>query len=38
MWQHHVFVCATQENVIPGIRTEFFNIPVAFIFSVTDVA
>jgi hypothetical protein len=27
-----------QENVIPGIRTEFCNIPVAFIFPVTDVA
>jgi len=28
-----------QENVIPSIRKDFFfNIPVAFIFSVTDVA
>lgn len=26
------------ENLILGIRTEFFNVPVAFIFSVTDVA
>jgi hypothetical protein len=27
-----------QENVIPGIRTGFLNIPVDFIFSVRDVA